>query len=512
MNKVKKNKRKLPNHLVAIEIQRSQVALIVAERQQENLTNISGHHMTWLQDATSLQTEDGVRELTAALRTLAGKAKAVGAGANVSLSSELCVTRVLAGETEALQNEIRDLHERSSQYLSLGVGEKAVAQSSRAIDAKHSQTWLTVANKQTLDNLLKAVEQAGLHVDLIEHSLVAICRVIGQSGRDAASPVIIIDINERGVDLGVSYRGQLLFDYRPGGLDSKCQIGEIINRHLERIQRYCNRQFRNVSGTISDAFICGLPDELDEVRQQFQGTSLNAEVLDPSGLCPAWGFDDGFTPDAHFVAPIGSLLIEEAQLEQPPEERGLPDLMDAYRSAWREPLAPALIKVGWPIAAALLLALGIYGAAHMEGNNAANLEAQAELRNTDAMSVSRMQSEVDMTTKRIKYLTTIKASVSNPAYHQLVAAIGQSIPMGVWLKQIDIDERGIVTIKGPAESSDAMFEFVADLKKVAQLTDVSLLSQDNARSQTGEGQLVVFNIQCRYVGSNDLIERTASND
>lgn len=506
----KKSKRKLPNHLVGLEIQRSQVALTIGEKRDGIITGIRGSHMKWLQDATSLKTDDGVRELTAALTTLVNKLNAAGAGTYVSLSSELCVTRVLASETEAMRAEIRQLHDRSTQYLSLGVGEKAVAESSRAIDAKHSQTWMTVANKQTLDNVVQAIEQAGLHVDLIEHSLVSMCRVIGHSGRDSASPVAILDINERGVDLGVSYRGQLLFDYRPGGLDSKDRIGEIVNRHLERIQRYCNREFRYVSGNISEIVICGIPEELEDVKQQFDSPNLRAEILDPSGLCPQWDYEDGFTPDAHYVSPIGSLLIDEAQLEQPPDERGLSDLMDSYRSTWKAPLGPALIKAGWPIAAALLLAVGIYAVAFMEGNKAAQVEQQVALLESEAEAVTKMRMDVEATSKRIAHLETIRTTISNPAYHELIAAIGQCIPQGVWLKQITVNEQGTVLIQGPAETSDAMFEFVGFLKKVAELADVSLLSQDVTRG--GEKELVVFNIQCRYVGSNDLVERTASND
>ena len=510
MKQAKKSKRKQPNHLVGLEIQRSRIALIVGERQDGRFTRVGGHHMVWLQNATSLTTEDGLRELTAALTSLVNKEQAGGAGAYVSLSSELCVTRVVAGENEGLQAEARELRERSAQYLSLGAGEKVAVESSRAVDAKHSQTWLTVANKETLDNLVHAITQAGLRVDLLEHSLLSMCRVIGRSGRDSASPVLIIDINERGVDLGVSYRGELLFDYRPGGLDSKHQIGEIVGRHLERIQRYCNRQFRNVSGKISQVFICGIPEELQGVEEQFDASQLQAEVLDVSAVCSDWDFRSGFTPDANFVAPLGLLLIEDSQLEQPAEERGLPDLMDSYRNVWREPLGPALLKAGWPIAATLLLALGVYAAALIEGRGTAAIEAQVAEVKPAVQAFETFRSRTDTAVQRIKYLQTIDRSISNPAYHQLVAAIGQSLPEFVWLKQVRVDDRGMVSIRGPGRSEDVIFEFVRGLKEIPQIADVSLQGQQPTRLSSGPA--ILFDIKCRYVGNDDLIERTASNE
>jgi hypothetical protein len=420
------------------------------------------------------------------------------------------VTRVVAGETGRMRTEARELRERSTQYLSLGAGEKVVVESTRSTDAKHSQTWLTVANKETLDNLVHAVTQAGLRVELIEHSLLSMCRVVGRAGRDAASPVLIIDINEGGVDLGVSYRGELLFDYRPGGLDSKHQIGEIASRHLERIQRYCNRQFRNVGGSISQVFICGIPEELEGVQQQFQATQLQAEVLEVGEACSKWDFRPGFTPDTHFVAPMGLLLIEDSQLELPSEERGLPDLMDSYRSVWREPLGPALLKAGWPIAATLLLAVGIYIAAFLEGQGAAAIEAQLAEVAPAMNSVATFRSQTDMAVRRIKYLQAIDGAISNPAYHQLVAAIGQSLPEFVWLRDVRVDDRGFISIRGPGRSEDVIFEFVRELKKIPQIADVSLQGQQPTRLKTGPA--ILFDIKCRYVGSNDLIERTVSNE
>ncbi|MBI2479549.1 MAG: hypothetical protein HYV60_13220 [Planctomycetia bacterium] len=433
-------KRKLPNIKVAIEVQRSELTLVVAKREGDRLTGIRGHHIPWLQEAESIRTAAGVRELAAAISMLVTKEKIAGACVYLSLSSDLCVTRVLAGDNESLKSELRNLRDRSNQYLLLGVGAKAVAESTRAIDAKHSQTWLTVTNKETLDNVVTAVQGAGLIVELVEHSLVAMCRAVGRTGRDKDRPVIAIDINERGVDLGVSFRGQLLFDYRPGGIDSKERIGEIVTRHLERIQRYCARQFRNASGNISEVLLCGIPDDLTLVAAQFIDSPLTAEILDPGTISPESDYSTNCNLNSHYIAPLGSLVIEQEQLDQPANERGLPDLMDTYRAHQKEPLAPALLKAAWPIAAMLLLSVGIYGAGAVEGGKAVAVEAEQALLDTDRGRVEKFQLELAETTKRYECVSKIISSVERPTYHRLLGAIGQSTPDGVWLETLRVDD------------------------------------------------------------------------
>ncbi len=504
------SKRKLPNIKVAIEVQRSELTLVVAKRDGDRLTEVRGHHVPWLQEAESIRTEDGVRELTAALTMLVSKEKVAGASAYVSLSSDLCVTRVLAGDNESLKSELRNLRDRSNQYLLLGVGAKAVAESTRAIDAKHSQTWLTVTNKETLDNIVTAIQAAGLAVELVEHSLVAMCRAVGRTGRDKDRPVIAVDINERGVDLGVSFRGQLLFDYRPGGIDSKERIGEIVTRHMERIQRYCARQFRNAPGNISEVFLCGIPDDLPLVAAQFANSNLTAEILDPTTIAPESDYSANCTLNSHYIAPLGSLVIEQEQLDQPADERGLPDLMDTYRAHQKEPLAPALLKAAWPIAAMLLLSVGIYGIGAMESGKAASAESELARLDADHARVETTRLALAETTKRLQCVSTIIAAVKSPTYHRLLGAIGQSLPEGVWLEALRVDEDGAVIIQGPGRTDDLVFGFVKELKKLPMLSDVSLQGQQPI--QIKNESAIRFDIKCRFVENADFVERTASND
>jgi hypothetical protein len=333
---------------------------------------------------------------------------------------------------------------------------------------------------------------------------------VGRTGRDKDRPVIAIDINERGVDLGVSYRGQLLFDYRPGGIDSKERIGEIVSRHLDRIQRYCARQFRNAAGNISEVLLCGIPDDLPQVAEQFVGSNLTAEIFDPKAVSPESDYTASCNLSSHYVAPLGSLVIEQEQLDQPANERGLPDLMDTYRARLREPLVPALVKLAWPIAAMLLVSVGIYGFAALEGAAAAGVEAELAILDADRSRVDKTRTDLEETMKQFESVSKIISSAERPSYHRLLGAIGQSMPSGVWLESLRVDDEGTVAIQGPGTNDDMVFGFVEQLKKLPMLSDVSLQGQQPIQLQTGPA--IRFDIKCRFVEEDDYTERTASND
>ena len=283
-----------------------------------------------------------------------------------------------------------------------------------------------------------------------------------------------------------------------------------LERHLERMQRYCNRQFRNVTGIISEVYLCGPTGELESALQQFAGSTLKAASLTAGNICRDWRFDESFTNETYYVAPLGSLLIAPPKLQAPPTERGLPNLMDTYRSQWKGPLWPGVAKTAWPIAATILLAVGIYGLAVFQGLQVAGLERQQQTMETQVLDASAMRMEMDAAVRKIRYLKQIQNAAHNRGYHKLIAAIGQSLPRGVWLEALKVDPDGTVTIAGPSQTRDGIFEFVAGLKKLPLLSDVSLVGQEDKDSKNGP--VIVFDIRCRFVEPNDLVERTASND
>ena len=198
-----KKKKKSGEQQIGIEISQNDISLVVIEQQPDASVRVRGRQVSWRKEAKDIGEEGGAEELAAAINELVREEDLAGMSVHVALNSNYCVTRVAAGEREKVEEELQVLHDRSNQYLMLGPGEKALARSFLPIDAKQMQGWLTVTNRATLDVIVDCLEQANLKVDLIEHAMVSLCRAVTKMPRADESPTIIVELNERGVDVGV---------------------------------------------------------------------------------------------------------------------------------------------------------------------------------------------------------------------------------------------------------------------------------------------------------------------
>ena len=330
-------------------------------------------------------------------------------------------------------------------------------------------------------------------------------------GGDKVAPAIIIDPNDRGVDLGISYRGQLLFDYRPGGVGSKETIVQIVEQHLERIQRYCSRFFRFASGQLNRVYLVGSPEDVEHVRRQFlSSTRLTAEVINPTTVCSDWQFAESLVSNAQYVSPLGAALVDAEQLRLPPNERGFPDLMDAYRSGIRAPLWPLVKRHLWPVAAAAVLGVLVYGGALVQHARAASVEGQIATIEAEAGSAATMRIESESIASRVKYLQRLDEALSLPPLHELIAQVVRVKPKTVFLDGIAVSQDGLITVIGVAETQEAVFAFSEGLKTVALLNSPYIESQTDVRLPSTENGSR-FTIKAKFADSNGHAERNTKN-
>jgi Tfp pilus assembly protein PilN len=509
--KPKKIKRRQLACKVAIEISHSELSLIIVDKKEDGAVHVRGYRTQWLQQAPSLNHGQGVAELTAALATIVEQEQLAGGTVQIALSSDFCVTRVIAGETDKMLSELRNLRDRSAHYLSLGAGAKAISQTIRALDVKNSQGWLTVTNRATLDNLNRALENAGLFPDFIEHSMVAVCRAVGRMGGDKDAPAIIIEPNDRGVDLGISYRGQLLFDYRPGGVGSKETIVQIVEQHLERIQRYCSRFFRFAGGQLNRVYLVGSPEDVEQVRSQFLASKrLTAEVINPTTVCTDWHFADSLVSNPDYVAPLGAALVEAEQSQLPANERAFPNLMDAYRTGIQAPLWPLVKRHLWPVAAAGVLAAIVYSGAMVQHSRAGSVETQVATIEAESGNAATMKLEMDSITTRVKYLHVLDDELTIPPVHDLISQIVKVKPRSVFLDGIQVSQDGQIEVTGKAETKDAVFEFETGLKNVPLLKSPNVESTRPDKLPTTENA-TAFKLKAKFADPNGNAERNAKN-
>jgi Tfp pilus assembly protein PilN len=493
-SKAKVNKRRLQQVQVVLSISYSDLHLVIVD-DSEGERRIRAHRFTWREISAAVHSEEGRRELTQGLKTLVQQERLYGATVRLSLSSDYCVTRVVVGENDEVRRELRSLEDRSALYLSLGTGENKMVTCLKPLDARNQQAWVTVANKRTLHAILEAFETAGLKIDVVEHSLVGLARAVGKLGRDRDKPVLVLEINRRGVDIGISFRGELLLDYRPGGVSTKTQIAQIVVRHLERLQRFCNRRFHFEGNQFSEIFLCGESEDVAVIREQFATQDkLEAGVLDVQELLQRCELPATNDANPSYTACIGLLVLDSAT-------HIAPNLTADLNSRIKAPLWPSLARHAWPVAVAAGLSLAVFCGTLYQKYQTSRLERQSGQLDQSRGRLANLQLEMRMAQLKRENLTLLQQQTRRPKWHELLAVIGGSLPAGVWLERLNVDPSGAVSIVGPSQNEDAVFELVKNLKQTAALQNVAL--EGTQAINFNNSPAVRFDISCRLADLNE---------
>lgn len=460
------------------------------------------HAVRWRQvefehPISSLHGEQARETLRETFSRLVAEESLAGCRVSLALSSDFCVTRVVSGENEFVAQELRGLVDRSAMYLSLGTGTKVHAESVRTIDAKRQTARMSIANELTLMAVCEAASGAGLAVADVEHSMIGLCRVVGHTGIDQESPVLIVEIGQRGVELGISHRGQLLLDYRPGGMDVKDRIAETILRHRKRLQRYCNRVFHFPDGKISQVVVCGDPAETPQICEVFQNQGcLTAIALDAESLQQSWLIDEADLVPAQVLSCLGIALGQQMTVV----ERASPNLAGFYLNAHRGPLIPELARNAWPIPVVMVLVLLMWIGNMFSGWKNEALREEVESREAELAKVRMMQLKVLEADAKLEQAQFVKGKMFNPSVRQLIESIAGCMPEGVWLVELRIDKDGAIQLSGKSRGDQAIFELVNFLKKSPHLADVTLEGTRPDRHQTES--VTYFELKCKYGNFN----------
>jgi Tfp pilus assembly protein PilN len=487
----------------AVEILPSMIRLAILEPQADERIHVETVAVPWRRSDSTLTDDEGRLELAAALRQLASQHRLANVPLHVSLSGDFCVTRIVTGLNEEVRRELAELEQRSELYLSLGHGAKATASCVSAIDARHQRAMLAVANDRVLGAMCDALERAGLQVAGIEPALVSLCRLIGELGADREHPALVVRGDERGVEVGISYGGQLLLDYRPAARHAKEQAGEIIGSHFHRLQRYCERYVRVDGGKLQTVYVSG-DESLVHMVERGLHSDLAVRPLAPQAIDARWELSgSGSSPE--FAAAIGAAGLALAAQQSDFHV----DLIDRKRALNRVALGPALVRTLWPAAAVLLLSACGFGAMQYEKYRHNSLQEelaalepqQAEARHLRMRTVSDKQ--------EIAFTQAIMKSVRSPNWLELSTLISQCLPQDVWLDDVRVDGQGRLQLVGASFTEDGVFQFVRHLEQLPGLNHVALGGTRPTRLDVGPA--TQFDVRCDFDGRSDKKEKTNGN-
>ncbi len=480
---------------LTLQITRTHVlATMIRPSHGEGPAVVRCREIEWRKTATTLASEAGAAEFAAAMKLLIAEEKLAGWETGICLNEEFCVTRIVTGPTDKVRKELTQLEERSSLYLTLGGGPKTHARCLRQLDARHQHALLTVANKKVLDAIMATVHDLGLEVTVVEPVLVALSRLLKKRGYDAEHPVIVANLSPESFELGISHQGQLLLDYRPGGRQSNQGVSEIVERHWARLDRYCQRYFKFNGGSLKSIYLCGADVDVQKAREGFSSDArLTIETPLADGLVENWDLSAVDRP-ATYAALLGTQLL----LQRIETESTGPNFMERIRAETREPILPGLIKSAWPVAAALLLCVGL-SAVVMQSELAVNaLTAEMKELEPASQKISQMRIKQITADGKSKHLATMQKKLTRTAWNEMVATMGRCLPDDVWLEGISVQGDGKMQLTGSAYSEGGIYEFIRYLKQYPVLSEVAL--EQTTPATLASGPATKFDLNCDLAG------------
>lgn len=420
------------------------------------------------------------QQIRDAFTELAERHRLNGASVVIGLGGAPCVTRAVLGDNSEVDTACTELISRSHRYLGLGHGEKVCCSAESPIDAKRKRAWVTIANREIIDAISTSAQSAGLRLAKMEHTLSPFCQAIGSYGFDADEPVLIVATTAAGADLAISFRGQLLLDYHPATRDDSETWSDTVQKHVKCLRRFLQSQVPSSVGQLSKIYLMGCDSVPDDISQQFKERyEIDLIVFPSSMLINSFCVDE--TPDDS-PGTLAAIWMAQAQLAN--DGKITTDLTDTLQGTERVSIRK-LAAVTWPIAATLMICLGLFGWSHNSRQNASVLTSELETLRALKMEAGRVRSELTQTTLISNEFKAVKENLNPVDWQNTVLQAGRLLPEGSWLESLTVQRDLTVMITGSSYSDDAIYDYIKELSNSAVFERVTLSSTRTTRSDTG---------------------------
>ncbi|HEX3599079.1 MAG TPA: PilN domain-containing protein [Lacipirellulaceae bacterium] len=460
----------------------------------------------WRNEAASLNTEQGITELTDAFRTLVSEERLSGAKVRIALSGEFCVTRVITGPTEDVRREFAELEERSLRYLTLGPGQKALAGSTQQLDARHQHALLAVANQRTLDVLMQIADNVNLQIESIEPSLIALSRAQAQLKESCKEAALLIQLDEGAAELGICHDGRLLLDYRPGGHANAENVAGIVAQHLSRLQRYIERYHSYLDAPLSRVYLAGDAAAVACARTKFNKVAdFHVHVLEPADINTPWQYT-GDTPGTDLSAALGTAM---ALYSDSSEKQG-PNLIETALAQLREPIRPVLIRSLIPIAAVLLVAVSLFVLRIRQWSEITTVRNQLDELAPVCARSTELRLHLASADGKLALLKALDKQLPQPNWQQILGHVSQSMPDDVWLDRLTVHDGQSASLTGASYTDGGVYDFVGYLKQVPDVSEIAL--EGTGVGQSATGPTTNFTLQLTLANLADRNEKEARHD
>ena len=492
-----------------VEVCRSMLHMALVARNsggEGNTDRVVTRSIRWRKEASSLNTEQGVRELTAAFRTLVAEERLAGAKVRIALGGEFCVTRVITGPTEDVRREFAELEDRSLRYLTLGPGPKALAGNIQQLDARHQHAVLAVANQLTLDHLMQIADAVGLQIESIEPSLIALSRTQAQLKDACKDACLIIQLDEDVAELGVCHNGRLLLDYRPGGHTNAGNVAALVAQHLSRLQRYIERYHSYLDAPLRHVYLAGDVEAVARAKEEFSKLpNFELHVLEPADIDMPWNHAAEM-PGTDLAAALGTAM---ALYSDSTEKQG-PNLIETALAQLREPMRPILIRSLAPIAAVLLVAAGLFLFQIKQWREIAAVRGELDALAPVCARATELRLQLGAAENKLSQLQALDKQLPHPHWQLILQHIAQSMPDDVWLDRISFHDGASAALSGASFTDGGVYDFVGYLKQVPAIAEIAL--EGTGVGQSATGPTTNFTLQVTLANLADRNGKEALHD
>ncbi|WDQ16427.1 hypothetical protein [Rhodopirellula sp. P2] len=433
-------------------------------------------------------------EMVEALTTLKQRHQIGDDPVAISLSGDFCVTRISVGAVEDVDRDLSALAGRIPRYLQLGPGGKVTGHTRETIGPGMEHALTAVGNRVRLKNLYEVFRMCDVEIAWLEPSLVSLARLTGWLGLDRHAPVLIADSFGQSWEVGISFEGRLLLDYRPAAARDGNEFADVIDHHLERLQRFCQRHRGMSDHQLDQLFVGGGVDKVDPVVRHFANNSkLSVSAIDLSSA--AWKIDryknvsdddsdviacDVPLATSDTVAVMAAVLPLITNHEMPK-----PDLLQEIRRDRGKSFVRRMTGTYWPVAAAAVLLLFGFAMVANERSRADRQQQKREFVETQMRQTQVRMAGVHEMREIVTHLQTIESKTFSPHVNQLVTQMAQCLPAQTRLRSMVLDSDRQIHLEGWTAQENDIYDVISYVRRVPEIDQVALLGTNASADDDG---------------------------
>lgn len=471
---------------VGIEISPSGISLAIVQEGANGVSKLITDRIEFDPTSGPYNGDWSTGELGKALSTLTDKYRLAGQAVSIGLGGQPCVTRTWCGDNDEVDANVNEIKGRAHRYLSLGRGEKICCCAEKPIDAKRKRAWVTVANREVVECITSAVETANLRLFRMEHSLSAICQAIGHAEHDAQQAVLIVitDVGGR-AELGLSYRGQLLLDYRPtlveSDLNEPYPWAEAVRKHIKCLRRFVQKELPRGESDLEKMCLPGAEQVSAALAHKLKSEhELTSFAFSVSEITDQFETQEPAPETAEMLAAIWL-----ARGNEPTESVVVAaDLMQSLTTMKRVSTW-GMVKMLWPLAACILLTVGLYVMAGQHGTELSAAEERLESLQPTRMEFAALTMRLEQNKEASKNIEALKAKIPTVHWNEILKSAGRALPQGTWLKSLTIEEQSQIVISGASFTDDAIFDYLGKLSDSTLFEHVTIRATRSIRLRSG---------------------------